>query len=270
MPTWAQNESWGGGETADVHASRYREIDRQLRAIARKRAGLEVEEAPSRRWFNWASRPELRGKPSTRSAVRFARTPMSRRWCRLFSYADAAATNPAAAARKRQPGTGSAWLSVIDRHASSRSCVCPRGRRSRVAGRDQGSITTLSGLSCVASLVLVEKQGASPPIVAARCVCVRHERHATSIKEHRSGGSSLKIVRALGSARLVSRVRDEQNVARRSFVHGVRALQSPDPWNRCRCRLLADPRGPASAAARAAVANVRGAASSRSRLRSHL
>jgi len=55
VPTWAQNE-WGSSEAPSVHASRYREIDRQLRAIAKKRASLDVEEA---RWLREAEQHQI-------------------------------------------------------------------------------------------------------------------------------------------------------------------------------------------------------------------
>jgi len=67
VPTWAQNE-WGSSEAPSVHASRYREIDRQLRAIAKKRASLDVEEA---RWLREAEQHQIWRKLGFSTALEY-------------------------------------------------------------------------------------------------------------------------------------------------------------------------------------------------------
>src|SRR5688500_11661921 len=68
VPTWAQTEQSGSGETRDVDAKRFREIDRQLRAIAKKRAGLDVEEA---RWLREAEQHQIWRKLGFSTALEY-------------------------------------------------------------------------------------------------------------------------------------------------------------------------------------------------------
>src|SRR6218665_1054214 len=58
VPTWAEEEAADG----------YREIDRQLRAIAKKRAGLDVEEA---RWLREAEKQRIWRKLGFSTALEY-------------------------------------------------------------------------------------------------------------------------------------------------------------------------------------------------------